>query len=176
MSQAKFGKIDQIGIVVPEINAGMQTWTERLGVGPWTLFKNVRITGECRGEATSVTCDVALGYQGELQIELMQITNDVPSPYRGKSGNLLFGMHHVAWLVEDVGVTMAQAMADGMKLVFNAGSPGTRVAYMEIDDQPGMMYEFIESSETRGLITAGIAATRNWDGTNPVTVIDLAAA
>jgi len=175
MSQAKFGRIDQIGIVVPDIEAGIATWTQRLGIGPWTVFKNVRINGEFRGQPTSVTFEVAMGYQGETQIELMQMTNDAPSPYRGKSGELLLGMHHVAWLVDDLDVTMGQAMADGMKLVFKAANPTTRVAYMEIDDQPGMMFEFIESSQTRELFRDGIAATQNWDGTNPITVFDLAA-
>ncbi len=176
MSQARFGKIDQIGIVVADINAAIETWTQRMGVGPWTLFKNVRITGELRGQPCSVTFEVAMGYQGETQIELMQMTSDVASPYRNKSGNLLLGMHHVAWLVDDLEQSMAQATADGMKLVFKAANPGTRVAYMEIDDQPGMMFEFIESAQTREMVKAGLAATRNWDGTNPITVFDLGAA
>jgi methylmalonyl-CoA/ethylmalonyl-CoA epimerase len=175
MSQAKFGKIDQIGIVVADIDAGIETWTQRLGVGPCTLYKNVRITGEFRGQPCSVTFEVALGYQGEMQIELMQMTNDAPSPYRGKSGNLLLGMHHIAWHVDSLEASIEQAMADGMRLVFKGGNPSTRVAYMEIDDQPGMMFEFIESAQTRELMKAGIAATRNWDGTNPITVFDLAA-
>ncbi len=174
MNHAKFGKIDQIGIVVPDIDTAIKTWTQRMGIGPWTLFKNVRITGELRGEPCSVTFEVAMGYQGDTQIELMQMTSDVASPYRSNSGDLLLGMHHVAWLVDDLDVTMAQATADGMKLVFKATGPGTRVAYMEIDDQPGMMFEFIESAQTRALMRDGLAASRNWDGTNAVTIFDFA--
>lgn len=175
MSQAKFGAIDQIGIIVDDIDSGIETWMKRLGIGPWTVFRNVRITGEYRGQATSVTCEVAMGYQGTTQVELMQITNDAPSPYRDAAGELLMGMHHMAWVVDDLDAAIASAEADGMKLVFKAGSPGTRVAYMEIDDQRGMMFEFIESPTTRELMDSGIAATRTWDGTNPITVIDLAA-
>ena len=175
MTQAKFGPIDQIGIIVDDIEQGIQTWMKRLGVGPWTVFRNVRITGEYRGQPTSVTCEVAMGYQGTTQVELMQITNDAPSPYRDASGELLMGMHHMAWVVDDLDVAIEQAAADGMKLLFKAGSPGTRVADMEIEDQRGMMFEFIESPTTRELMNAGIAATRTWDGSDPVTVIDLAA-
>jgi methylmalonyl-CoA/ethylmalonyl-CoA epimerase len=60
--------------------------------------------------------------------------------------------------------------------VFRAASPGTRVVYFEMAGQPGMMFEFIESPATRELIASGIAATRTWDGTDPFTVFDLAAA
>lgn len=175
MSLARLGRIDQIGIVVEDVEQGIQTWMDRLGVGPWTLFRGAGVTGHCRGEATAVTFDVAMGYQGETQIELMQITNDAPSPYRDASGNLLFGMHHVAWVVDNLEAAMAQAAADGMKLVFRAGSPGTEVAYFEMDGQPGMMFEFIESAVTRELMDNGIAATRTWDGTDPITVFDFRA-
>jgi methylmalonyl-CoA/ethylmalonyl-CoA epimerase len=37
-----------------------------------------------------------------------------------------------------------------------------------------MMFEFIESRTTRELMDSGIAATKGWDGANPITVIDLA--
>ena len=175
MSQAKYGKIDQLGIIVEDVEEGMKVWTTRFGIGPWTLFRNVRITGEYRGQPTSVTCEVAMGYQGETQIELMQITNDAPSPYRDEAGELLMGVHHIAWLVDDLEAAVGRAAADGMKVVFKAGSPGTNVAYLETDGQRGMMFEFIESVVTRELIASGIAATKTWDGSNPVTVIDLTA-
>ncbi len=173
MTQAKFGRIDQIGIIVEDIDAAIQSWMSRLGVGPWTVFRNAKIQGEYRGEATSVTFDVAMGYQGETQVELMQIKTGLPSPYRDDAGNLLYGMHHIAWVVDDLDAALEKAKADGMKLVFRGETPGTRVAYFEIDDQPGMMFEFIESPMTRGLMDSGIAATKNWDGSAPITIIDM---
>jgi methylmalonyl-CoA/ethylmalonyl-CoA epimerase len=176
MTQARFGPIDQIGVIVEDVDGGIQAWMQRMGVGPWMLFRNVTIKGEYRGRPTAVTFDVAMGYQGETQIELMQITNEAPSPYRDASGALLTGMHHVAWVVDDLAASIAKAAADGMELVFRAGSPGTEVAYFTMGDQPGMMFEFIESRTTRELMDAGIAATRVWDGSDPITVIDLARA
>ena len=162
MSQAKYGKIDQLGIIVDDVEEAMKAWT-------------MRITGDYRGQPTSVTCEVAMGYQGEMQIELMQITNNEPSPYRNDTGELLRGVHHIAWLVDDLDAAVEQAVADGMRLVFKAGSPGTNVAYLETDGQRGMMFEFIESPITRELIASGIAATKIWDGSDPVTIVDMAA-
>jgi methylmalonyl-CoA/ethylmalonyl-CoA epimerase len=66
MTRARFGPIDQIGIVVEDINGGIQAWMQRMGVGPWMLFRNVRIEGEYRGrhadraDADHERCAVAL--------------------------------------------------------------------------------------------------------------------
>lgn len=48
------------------------------------------------------------------------------------------------------------------------------MAYLEMEDQPGMMFELIESLITRQLIKDGIAATKSWNGKNPIHIIDLA--
>lgn len=176
MTQAKYGPIDQIGIIVDDLAEGIQAWMTRLGVGPWTLFRGVRMEGTYRDTPTSVTFDVAMGYQGSTQIELMHITNDAPSPYRDAAGTLLTGMHHIAWVVDDLDAAIQTANDDGMTLIFQADCPGTKVAYFEIEGQPGMMFEYIESPATRDLIRTGILATKSWDGTNPITVIDMAGA
>jgi hypothetical protein len=59
--------------------------------------------------------------------------------------------------------------------VFRAENPGTRVAYLQAPGENGLLFEFIESEATAQLIRDGIAATRNWDGTNPIHVIDFEA-
>lgn len=171
----RHGPIGQIGLIVEDIDASIQGWIDRMGVGPWTLFRNVTLAGTCRGADTVVTMDVALGYQGETQIELIMPTNDQPSPYRDDGGALLLGLHHLAWVVDDLDAAVFDAAADGLRPVFAASSPGTRVAYLS-GGVPGMpLFEFIESPSTRALIAAGIAGSREWNGENPVHVIDFAA-
>lgn len=171
MTHFRSAPIDQIGIIVDNLEAGIDAWMRGFGVGPWTVFHNVTVVGQFRGQATAVSFKVAMGYQDETQIELMEITNEQPSPYRDAQGNLLLGMHHVGWLVDDLDAAMDR---DGMKLVFIASSPGTRVAYFEVEHQPGMLFEFIESPATRELMAQGRAATKVWDESNPITIINLA--
>lgn len=170
-----FGPIVQIGYLVDDLDAAVARWTGRLGVGPWTVFRNVTLDGRYRGEATVVGMHVALGYRDGLQIELIEVTNHAPSPYRGADGHRLKGIHHVAWLVDDRDAAVAAMTARGLTLAFEAGNPGTKVAYLESPDEPGVLFEYIESPATRTLIAEGVAATRDWDGSNPVTVIDFAA-
>ncbi|ANI79705.1 VOC family protein [Sphingobium sp. EP60837] len=169
-----FGAIDQTGILVQDLDASISRWITHSGVGPWTVFRNVRLDGSYRGEPTVVTMDVGLSYQGEMQIELIQVTNDAPSPYRGDDGRPLLGLHHLARIVDDLDAAVDAAVAGGMEVSFTAQNPTTRVAYLQVPGEPGQLFEFICGADMRALCEAGIAASRSWDGKNPVTVIDFA--
>ena len=63
---------------------------------PSTVSRDVRLDGCYLGEAATVTIDVGLSYPGNLQIELIHVTNDAPSPYRDMHGQPLAGLHHAA--------------------------------------------------------------------------------
>lgn len=174
MNQAKNGPITQIGLVVENLDTSITRWIDTMGVGPWTVFRNVKLHGQYRGEDTVVMMDVGLSYQGETQIELIHVTNDAKCPYRDDAGKALAGLHHLAWIVDDLDTLLARAADDGLKIVFRAESPGTRVAYLEAPGEDGLLFEYIEGEATRQLIKQGIVATREWDGTNPVHEIDFA--
>lgn len=176
MSQALFGPIDQIGYLVDDLDAAIARWIKSMGVGPWTVFRNVSLNGHYRGQEGVVTMDVGLAYQGNVQIELIKVTNGAPSPYRAGDGTAILGLHHLAWVVDDLGETIARAEARGLRVAYQARNPGTHVAYMESPEEPGVYYELIEGEGMRAMIDNGVVATREWDGTNPVHVIDFSAA
>lgn len=158
---AAMGPMMQIGYIVDDLDQAMAQWRQGLGVGPWTIFRNVTLDGRYLGQPTSVQIDVALSYQGEMQMELIEQRNTAASPYRGEDGPKL-GIHHVAWLVDDLDVALARFGA-GHPPVFEAQNPGTRVAYVS-GGQTGVLWEFIESPATREAVATGLAASRDWDG------------
>lgn len=172
MSSALLGPINQIGYLVDDLEQSIGRWRQHLGVGPWTIFRNVCLQGKYRGEPVTVTIDVGLAYQGDIQIELIQATNDAKSPYRDAEGVPIRGMHHVAWVVDDIDHTIARLTATGLQIVFEASNPSTRVAYLENESEPGVLYEVIHGVGLRELIQHGIAAARTWDGTDPLHIID----
>lgn len=172
MSQALFGPITQIGYLVDDLQAGVQQWIDR-GVGPWTCFQNVVLQGQYRGETTRIEIDVALSYLGEQQIELIKLRAAPTSPYQDDLGQPILGIHHVAWLVDDLDDTVSKGLASGLEVVFRAESPGLRVAYLQPPGESGVLFEILEGESQRELIVHGIAAARNWDGSNPVQIIDL---
>ena len=163
--------IDQIGYVTPDLDAAVASWREALGVGPWTIFRNVRLEGVYRGVATTVGIDVALGYRGGVQIELIEPTDNAPSPYRSDDGRVLEGVHHVAWLVDDLDAEAARFARAGLAPLFRAGNAASEVAYFS--PTPGVIWEAIAGTGMRAMIDAGIAAAAAWDGNDPVTEIDL---
>ncbi|MFT4053630.1 MAG: VOC family protein [Novosphingobium sp.] len=175
MSRLKYGPIDQIGLVVEDLDASIRSWSMASGLGPWTVFRNVSMEGECYGRKGTVMIDVAMAYQDHTQIEMIQLTNDGPCPYRDEQGKLLIGMHHIAWLTDDLDASVKDAVADGMEVVFRAENAATRVAYLAAPGEKGVLFEFIEGEGTRQLIIEGRAAAKVWDGTNPITEIDFAA-
>jgi methylmalonyl-CoA/ethylmalonyl-CoA epimerase len=170
--QALFGQVDQIGYVVVDLDAAVARWTERTGLGPWTVFRNSRLEGRYRGSSTTVVMDVALAYQGGIQIELIGVRSSTPSPY-AHEGRPLAGVHHIAWVVDDLDRSVAAAEARGLAVAFTAGNAAVRVAYLESPGEEGVLYELIEGAGMREMIAAGIAASAQWDGRNPVTEIDL---
>ena len=148
---AKFGAIDQIGILVEDLDASIDSWISHSAVGPWTVFRNVSLDGEYRGQPTQVTMDVGLSYQDGVQIELIQATNDAASPYLSDDGERLSGFHHIGRIVDDLDAAVATAVEGGMELLFTAHNPATRVAYLRAPHQPGQLFEFICGADMRGM-------------------------
>lgn len=166
---------DQIGMLVTDLDASMQMWMN-MGVGPWTVFRNVRMQGSYCGQPTQVHMDAAMSYQGNVQLELIQWRAGTLCPYVDINGEPLRGLHHMAWLVDDLQAAVAQAEATGGRCVFEASNPSTKVAYVEMAPAgagDAVMLEFIESAVTRALIAQGIEATQRWDGSRHVHTIDL---
>ncbi|MDH6281620.1 VOC family protein [Prescottella agglutinans] len=161
----------QMGYVVADLDAAVEHWLTHARVGPWTVFRGVTLNGTYAGAGTVVTMDVAMGYTGELQIELMQITSSTPSPYTNDAGEPLVGPHHIAWITDDLDAALAAAHGRGLEDLFVAEGPGTRVAYVHSPAQPGVVFEYIQSDGMRAMLEYGIEQARAWDGSNPVRPI-----
>ncbi|ONM48062.1 VOC family protein [Nocardia donostiensis] len=161
----------QVGYVVADLDAGIQQWVEHTGIGPWTVFRGAKLDGRYAGRDTTVTMDVAMGYTGELQIELMQITSSTPSPYANETGVPKLGPHHIAWITDDLDASVAQARERGLDVLFAAEGPGTKIAYLQSAAEPGVVFEYIQSDGMREMVAHGIEQARTWDGSDPVRVV-----
>jgi catechol 2,3-dioxygenase-like lactoylglutathione lyase family enzyme len=165
------GPIYQIGHVVTDLDAAIASRLRIARIGPWLVFRGVEMEGTFRGEPTRVTIDVGLAWRGEVQIELIEVKSATPSPYQRADGSPLAGMHHLAWLVDDLDAAVAGATARGLREVFRAANPASAVSYLEDPDEPGILYEFIASEPTRAMTAPGIAEAAAWDGRDPVREI-----
>jgi methylmalonyl-CoA/ethylmalonyl-CoA epimerase len=167
--------IDQLGFVTEDLAHAVQSWIGTFGVGPWTIYRNVVLEGEYLGSTAPVKIDVALGYRGTEQIELIQVTSKTPSPYQDAQGRSLSGLHHIAWIVDDLDAAGADFESSGLLPVFKAQNPAVRVIYFADPAQPNVLFELITGPGARAQHTAGVALARTWDGSDPITEVDLGA-
>ena len=164
----RFGPVMQNAFVVPDLDAAIAHWTDVMQVGPFFLFKRVEFA-QCwyRGaSATDVNMDVAIAYWGDLQIELSQQHNAVPSIFTEFSARGLTGLQHVGVLTDSLDRDVEQLSRQGIHPVQHGQTTaGLRFAYMSTDFHPGAMVELIESPP-RGLafFDKMRTAARKWDG------------
>ena len=102
MSLVSFGQPDngviQMAYVVPDIQAAMRHWIDRLGVAPWFLLEHFTgIEPVYRGRPSQADVALAMSFAGHMNIELIQ-PNDAPSVYREIVEKRGYGFHH--WGVE----------------------------------------------------------------------------
>lgn len=174
----QFGSTRQLGYLVPDIEKAVNAWMEHQGVGPWMIIKNVPLTCIYKGEESNPMIDIALAYQGDMQIELIQQTNDQPSPYLYYFQNQIFGLHHTAYLVEDIDSVIESAQANGHEVICDIQMPdGGRYVYTQLEALGEHVFiEFLSATDRmKGMFSEGIKAAKAWDGDSQVTVIDMAA-
>lgn len=172
-----FGPIKQLGYLVENIDQAVAAWMDHQGVGPWMIIKNVPLKCTYRGEPSSPLVDIALAYRGDVQIELIQQTNDAPSPYRYYFNNQQFGLHHTAYLCEEIDTDISNAVANGHEIVCDINMPdGSRYVYTQIPALGEHVFvEFLEATDImKQMFRDGIEAAKQWQGDRNTTVIDYA--
>jgi catechol 2,3-dioxygenase-like lactoylglutathione lyase family enzyme len=99
------GPATQLGFVVRDIEATMRHWIDVFGVGPFIYMERgvgqpAPVTSH-RGQPVVVETRLAFGYIGDVQIELIQQTNDASSPYREFLNAGREGLQHFGFWVHD---------------------------------------------------------------------------
>lgn len=169
-----FGTVNQIGYVVRDIHSSMDRWV-RHGVGPWFYVENV-VTDyfRYRGEDSAMTMSVALANSGDLQLELIQPTNDAPSMYQDFLESGREGAQHIAYWTTDYQGLYDRALAAG----YTVGQEGCiggeqgRFAYLDTEFDQGTVIEISDISGPKGQMFAYVRdVAADWDGSDPIRVI-----
>lgn len=165
------GPIRQLGYVVDDVEAAMAHWSEVMGVGPWFYNPHVPIEDyHYDGQSYEPHNSVALANSGEMQVELIQTQNDVPSMYRDFMARGLRGLQHVAFWTTTFDEDLARMEARGLsvKMGGRVGEDG-RFIYFEQEHHPGTVIELSEVVGPKGRLFDRIrAASIAWDGDDPV--------
>ena len=170
--QRIFGPVMQNGFVVADLELAIDHWTRVMHVGPFFLFERIAFS-ECwyqEHPATDIDLTVAIAYWGDMQIELIQQRNDVPSIYTEFQARGLTGLQHMGVITESVERDLTELAQRGVHPVQHGRTAvGMRFAYVDTDHHPGGMVELIEAGP-KGLafFEKMRAAARAWDGTPTV--------
>ena len=106
----KLGDVIQIAFFPTDFDAAMKYWIETVGVGPFFVLNDVQL-GEMKykGQPTDAPFTMAIGYWGDIQIELIKTDSTEPSLYHGEYA-VRDRLHHVCVFVDDI----KAARADGL--------------------------------------------------------------
>lgn len=165
------GGITQAAYVVADIYASMKEFTDSLNVGPWFVTGPfVPPAGTYRGQPTTMSVTLAVGFSGHLMIELVQQHDELPSVYRELVERTGYGFHHFAVATRNLDTDIARYQCKGYALAFSDVSPrGVRVAYMDSSSAIHGMIELIEMSDRlEAIYTKFYHASVGWDGSDPV--------
>lgn len=165
------GSVLELCHLTRDIDAAVRHWTQDLGAGPFFLFDVPALPGQLhRGQPTEVTMRVAFGFSGGTLIELIQQTNDGPSPFKEFLEQRGEGLHHVLLRVPyDVGYSRLSAA--GYELAYSASLPsGERFALFDTTAASGAYTELMDMSDgVLDNLQRIERAHREWDGkTDPV--------
>ena len=164
------GDVMQLAFVPGDFDATLKFWSETMGVGPfYVLRRNKTEWARYRGVETLPELSVAFGHWNDMQIEIIQQHNDVPSPYRDWRLSGAEGLHHVCIILDDIAAARRVCEDAGCEVIFDGRSGDTHWSYVDTDGGPGTLLEMIQHAPpSRGLMDMIRDAARDWDGKDPI--------
>lgn len=125
-----------------------------------------------RGEITEIEVEVAIGWSGTTQIELIGQTNDAVSMYLDYlATSPAGGLQHLGYRCADYDRAVAEGRTAGYTVLMNGLVGETRFAYLEPPDgSHAPVVKVSVGSEASARLHADKAATaRAWEGNAPIT-------
>jgi hypothetical protein len=159
--------------VVRDLDAAVDAWLAH-GVGPWFVFTTVETDYyRHRGVDSPMEMSVALANSGDLQIELIQQTNDAPSLYKEFLDSGREGFQHVSYWTTDYDGLYEKALANGFTVGHEGciGGEQGRFAYFEnaAAPQTDTLIEISDVSGPKGMFFAHVReVAADWDGSEPI--------
>lgn len=133
------GPVIQVAWVTDDIGATEHLLSEQFGVGTWTRIPDVEFgpdTTTLRGQPTSFTAHISLGYAGDLQLELIE-------PVSGRTIHAEFleqkgpGLHHVCFEVDDLDAACDAADGAGLGVVMRGSMMDGDIEFAYLDGSAG---------------------------------------
>lgn len=148
-------KITQIGIVVRDLEAGMEKYRRLLGVGPWRVHTSSAPPIRCsyRGEPIQYEARIANAQAGPILVELIQPISGA-STYQDFLEEHGEGVHHIAVDVPNMDEASAPLKEQGIEILQSGDGTGAsrdgRYAYLDTEAALGTLLELRQPPTQRG--------------------------
>lgn len=142
--------IDQVGLVVRDLEDGMDRFGAMLGIDEWAVFDfepPALAQTTYRGEQTAQRWQLCLATVGEIDIELIEPLEGENS-YTEHLAAQGEGLHHVACFTFDDPVGVVESYRDAGVSVLQSGVyDGSRFWYVDLrDEMNGVIFEVVDAS------------------------------
>jgi Glyoxalase/Bleomycin resistance protein/Dioxygenase superfamily len=154
----------QMAFLVDALEPTIEFWHAQTGAGPFFVIPHFDFEDARYKDAPSdLDISIALGYCGDIMIELIVCHSAGPSPFAHLIAQPKPILHHVARLTDDFPAALARLPTADFTATF---PPSTRMAYVDTRATIGCFTEIIANTpELAGMQAAMRAATQGWDGT-----------
>jgi hypothetical protein len=160
----------QLCYLVADLDAALAHWLAASVAGPFYRARFDLAGQSYRGGAASGVIDVAVGYRGELMIELVQCVQPGANIFDERLSEHGTGLHHVMLSSADMAADLDRHARSGEAVVASGAVPGFgRAAFADTRGDLGHYTEYGEwSDEVLELLASFAAAHRAWDGAEPI--------
>ena len=167
-----FGPVRQIAYVVKDIEQTMMRWIE-LGVGPWFYQEDSGgLEYRYYGKPSRLPkFSIAIANSGEMQMELIQQRDDVPTLWRDTLERNGECAQHVAYWTTDKFNELSRQLLDLGYIEGHSGRVSASrgpFAYFVRPDFPSAMIELADLTGKAEYFADVRKAAQNWDGSNPI--------
>jgi hypothetical protein len=168
---ARLGAPVQIAYAVPDAEAAAEAWVRDFGAGPFFVRPHIELVDVIyRGRPGSFDHTSAYGQWGSLMVELVVDHGHDASPIRDVYAPGDTGLHHMAFLVDDLHETVKTLVAAGHEIAMSARTTGgTEFHFVDTTATHGHMLELYQRSlRLRDFYEMIASAARDWNGDDPV--------
>ncbi len=134
----QFGKIRQVAYVVEDLEIAMQQWQSQRQIESFVVARNAKPLTNARYRGTdnhSVTIDLAFGYLGDIQVELIELKHSTPSMYQEALDRHQTNLQHYGVTVDDFDSAYQLLIDQGFQAIVDSGIEGiARMSYLEATD------------------------------------------
>lgn len=136
--KAEYGTLRQVAYVVEDLDEAMEYWRDTHNVNAFAVARNAKPLSNAtyRGQKSeTVVIDVAFGYLGDLQLELIELKQSVPSMYKEVLDRSQKDLQHYGVTVEDFQTTYEALSNLGFESIVDCGVKGlAQMSYVEATD------------------------------------------